>query len=80
LVTLPDLSQLIPNQLQGLSPAHEDRKDWLWLSRLAFHSRRASASFNPSPLAGEVMEAAKQSNKGVRKSKILGAIWPWWYF
>uniref|UniRef100_A0A6N2LP87 Uncharacterized protein n=1 Tax=Salix viminalis TaxID=40686 RepID=A0A6N2LP87_SALVM len=31
LVTLPDLSQLIPNQLQGLSPAQEDRRDWLWL-------------------------------------------------
>uniref|UniRef100_A0A3N7G4N8 Uncharacterized protein n=1 Tax=Populus trichocarpa TaxID=3694 RepID=A0A3N7G4N8_POPTR len=47
LVTLPDWSQLIPNQLQGLSPAQEDRRDWLWLSRLTFHSRRASASFLP---------------------------------
>jgi hypothetical protein len=41
----PELSQVIPVQLmQGLMPNQEERRDWLWLSRLAFHLRRASAS------------------------------------
>ena len=44
-MTLPELSQVIPIQLMhGLMPAQEERRDWLQLSRLAFHSRRASAS------------------------------------
>jgi hypothetical protein len=30
--------------MQGLMPNQEERRDWLWLSRLAFHLRRASAS------------------------------------
>jgi hypothetical protein len=30
--------------MQGLMPTQEERRDWLWLSRLAFHWRRASAS------------------------------------
>uniref|UniRef100_A0A6N2LDL2 Uncharacterized protein n=1 Tax=Salix viminalis TaxID=40686 RepID=A0A6N2LDL2_SALVM len=45
LVTLPELSQVIPTQLwHGLVPTQEESRDWLWLSRLAFHFERASAS------------------------------------
>ncbi|KAF9661882.1 hypothetical protein SADUNF_Sadunf19G0115100 [Salix dunnii] len=45
LVTLSELSQVIPIQLmQGLMPTQEDKRDWLRMSILAFHLRRASAS------------------------------------
>ena len=38
------LLQAIPTQWQLMFPTHEDKRNWLWLSRLTFHSRRASAS------------------------------------
>jgi hypothetical protein len=52
--------------MHGLMPAQEERRDWLWLSRLAFHSRRASASvFLPnSEVVEEVCSAkAKKEEK-----------------
>jgi hypothetical protein len=62
MVTLPELSQVIPIQLmQGLMPTLEERRDWLWLSRLAFHRRRASASvlLLPNGEVGEEVCSAK---------------------
>jgi hypothetical protein len=62
MVTLPELSQVIPIQLmQGLMPTQEERRDWLWLSRLAFHWRRASASvlLLPNSEVGEEVCSAK---------------------
>jgi len=55
---------VIPIQLmQGLMPTQEERRDWLWLSRLAFHWRRASASVLLLP-NGEVCSAkAKKEEK-----------------
>ena len=50
------LLQAIPTQWQVMFPTHEDKRNWLWLSRLALHSRRASAShsINVAILGGEV--------------------------
>ena len=42
--TLLKLLQEIPTQRQVMFPTQEDNRNWLWLSRLAFHSRRVSAS------------------------------------
>ena len=36
--------QAIPVQLQGLFPTHEEKREWFWLSRVAFHFRSASTS------------------------------------
>ena len=48
-------SQATPTQLlHGRSPTHEDKRGLLWLSRLAFHLRRASAAATE-----EVAEEAK---------------------
>ena len=38
------LLQEIPTHSQVMFPTHEDNRNWLWFSRLAFHSSRASAS------------------------------------
>ena len=38
------LLQAIPTQWQLMFPTHEDKRNWLWLSRLTFHSRRAFTS------------------------------------
>ena len=53
--TLLKLLQEIPTQRQVMFPTQEDNRNWLWLSRLAFHSRRVSAS---RPILEE--EAAKE--------------------
>ena len=52
------LLQEIPTQWQVMFPTQEDNRNWLWLSRLAFHSRRASASgpIIVTILEGEVAE------------------------
>ena len=49
------LLQEIPTQRQVMLPTQEDNRNWLWLSRLAFHYRRPSAS---RPILEE--EAAKE--------------------
>ena len=57
-------SQVIPNQLmQGLIPTQEERRDWLWLSRLAFHLRRASASVLLLPNSEVVEEVCSAKAK-----------------
>ena len=38
------LLQEIPTHWQGMFPTHEDNRNWLWFSRLTFHSGRASVS------------------------------------
>ena len=52
--------QPIPIQIQWLLPAatHDDERDWLWLSRLACHFKRAPAS-GPPPTLFPVAEEAK---------------------
>ena len=56
LETLPDLWQVTPNQWwQELRPDQEERKDWVWLSRLAFHVKRASASWSCSTFKRDVV-------------------------
>ena len=52
------LLQEIPTQWQVMFPTQEDNRNWLWLSRLAFHSKRASASrpMIVTILEGEVAE------------------------
>ena len=54
------LLQEIPTHWQGTFPTHEDNRNWLWFSRLAFHSSRASAS-RPI-LEGEVAKEEEIAN------------------
>ena len=58
------LLQTIPTQWQVMFPTHEDKRNWLWLSRLAFHSRRASASLPilVAILGGEAAEEEETAN------------------
>ena len=58
------LLQAIPTQWQVMFPTHEDKRNWLWLSRLAFHSRRASASLPilVAILGGEAAEEEETAN------------------
>ena len=58
------LLQVIPTQWQVMFPTHEDKRNWLWLSRLAFHSRRASASLPiiVAILGGEVAKEEEIAN------------------
>ncbi|THG19944.1 hypothetical protein TEA_021565 [Camellia sinensis var. sinensis] len=55
-VTLLTLLQRIPTQLQWLIPTYDDKRDWLWLSRLAFHVKKATTSVFG---VGEEAKAAK---------------------
>ena len=58
-----DLSHRIPSHLQGLVvPFPDDNRAWLWLSRLAFHFKRAFASLSAAAglsLTVAVAEEAK---------------------
>ena len=54
------LLQEIPTHWQGTFPTHEDNRNWLWFSRFAFHSSRASAS-RPI-LEGEVAKEEEITN------------------
>jgi hypothetical protein len=49
--------------MQGLMPTQEERRDWLWLSRLAFHWRRASASVLLLPNSEVVEEVCSAKAK-----------------
>ncbi|KAG8480701.1 hypothetical protein CXB51_025269 [Gossypium anomalum] len=61
---LPALLQVIPVQLQWLLPPHkEESKIWVFLGRLAFHFRRASASLEGTVLEEKAWEDAKKRKK-----------------
>ena len=50
----------------------EDNRNWLWLSRLAFHSKRASTS-HPiivSILEGEVVEEEEAKARMIMKAAV----------
>ena len=73
---LPDSSQAIPTQLHGWPrppPPQEVRRDWLWLSRLAFHLRRASVSFHSFPTSS--LAAAVAATKEVDEEEAKAVKW-----
>jgi len=64
--------------MQGLIPTQEERRDWLWLSRLAFHLRRASASvllLPNSEVVEEVCSAKAKKEEELNMGRSKNRMW-----